>query len=76
MSKIEKSCSFPMWFKYSMSITQKLIPIYNITMLKNKSYVALNVAKVFVHKLKIPTCHKDDKNKIDNALSECGLKHY
>ena len=37
-----------MWFYHSMSIAQQLIPIYNITVDKNKSYVALNVAKLLV----------------------------
>ena len=37
-----------MWFKHSMSIAKQLIPIYNTTVHKNKSYVALNVAKLFV----------------------------
>ena len=43
-SKIEKSS--PMWFKHSMSIAQQLIPIYNTTVHKNKSSVALNVTNV------------------------------
>ena len=34
-----------MLFRYSMSITQQLMPIYNITVHKNKTNVALNVAK-------------------------------
>ena len=37
-----------MWFKHSMSIAQQLITIYNTTMHKNKSNVALNVAYVRV----------------------------
>ena len=37
-----------MWFKHSMSIAQKLLPIYNTTVHKNMSYVALNVVKLFV----------------------------
>ena len=36
-----------MWFKHSMSIAQQLIHIYNTTVHKNKSYVALNVANWF-----------------------------
>ena len=35
-------CS-PMWFKHSMSIAQQLIAIYNTTVDKNTSSVALNV---------------------------------
>ena len=35
-----------MWFKHSMSIEQKLITIYNTTMYKNKSTIALNAANV------------------------------
>ena len=41
-----------MWFKQSMSIAQQLIPIYNITVHKTKSYIALNVVKLFVPKVK------------------------
>ena len=38
-----------MLFKHSMSISQQLIPIYNTTVQKNKTYdVALNVARLFV----------------------------
>ena len=37
-----------MWFKHSVSNAQQLIPIYNTTVYKNKSYVALNVVKLFV----------------------------
>ena len=40
-----------MRFKHSMSIAQQLMPIYNTTVHKNKSAVALNVA-MFVPKLK------------------------
>ena len=40
-----------MWFKYSMSIAQQLIPIYNTTVHKNKTNVALNVVKLFVPKV-------------------------
>ena len=40
-----------MWFKHSMTIAQQLMPIYNTTVHKNKSAVALNVA-MFVPKLK------------------------
>ena len=58
VSKIEKSCSFPMWFKRSVIITEQLILIYNTTEHKNKSYVALNVVKLLCHKLKTPTGHK------------------
>ena len=43
VSKIGK-CNSPLWFKYIMSIAQQLIPIYNTTMHKNKSIIALNVA--------------------------------
>ena len=35
-----------MLFRYSMSITQQLMPIYNITVHKNKTNVALNVVKI------------------------------
>ena len=45
MSNKEKSCSSPMLFRYSMSITQQLMPIYNTTVHKNNSNVALNVDK-------------------------------
>ena len=41
-----------------MSIAQQQIPIYNTTVQKNKSYVALNVANCSCHKLKTPTGHK------------------
>ena len=37
-----------MLFQHSMSITQQLMPIYNITVHKNLSIVALNVAKLLV----------------------------
>ena len=37
-----------MWFKHSMSIAQQLIPIYNTTVRKNKSYGAFNPVKLFV----------------------------
>ena len=57
MSKKEKSCSSPMWFKHSMSITQQLIPIYNITVQKNKTNVALNVVNCLCRKL-------NDTNKL------------
>ena len=40
-----------MWFKHSMSIAQQLIPIYNTTVHKNKTIVALNVVNCFCHKL-------------------------
>ena len=33
-----------MWFKHSVSIEQQLIPIYNTTVHKNKTNVALNAA--------------------------------
>ena len=52
MSKIEIKLQFPMLFLHSMSIAQQLIPIYNTTVHKNKSYVALNVANVFVPQVK------------------------
>ena len=34
-----------MLFRYSMTITQQLMPIYDSTMHKNKTTIALNVAK-------------------------------
>ena len=49
-----------MWFKHSIGIAQQLISIYNTTMYKNMSYVALNMVKLFGSKLKTPTGHKDD----------------
>ena len=47
-SKIEIKLQFPYMVKHSMSIAQQLIPIYNTTVHKNKSNVALNAAKLFV----------------------------
>ena len=35
-----------MWFKHSMSIAQQLMQIYNTTVHKNKSTVALYVANI------------------------------
>ena len=40
ISNKEKSCSSPMLFQHSMSITQQLIPIYNTTVHKNKNNVS------------------------------------
>ena len=40
-----------MWFKHSMSIAQQLLPIYNTTVYKNKTNVALNVVNCLGHKL-------------------------
>ena len=37
-----------MFYKYSMSIAQQLMPIYNIIVHKNKSNIALNIAKLLV----------------------------
>ena len=39
-----------MWFRHSMNIVQQLMPIYNTTVHKNKSFVAFNV---FVRALKV-----------------------
>ena len=47
-SKIEKSCNSPMLFRHSMSIAQKLMPIYNTIMHKNKINVALNLMRLTV----------------------------
>ena len=48
VSKKEKSCSSRMRFKRSMNIARQLMPIYNTTVHENKTYVALNVVKLFV----------------------------
>ena len=54
-----------MWFKHSMSIAQQLIPFYNTTVHSNKTYVALNVVKLFVilSKLTTPTGHNGRYNR-------------
>ena len=46
MSKIEIKLQFPYVVQNSMSIVQQLMSIYNTTVHKNKSTVALNVANV------------------------------
>ena len=51
VSKKKKKLKFPLWFKHSMSIPKQLIPIYNTTVHKNKSYVALIVLILFVPKV-------------------------
>ena len=47
-----------MWFKYSKSIAQQLIHIYNTTVHKRKSDVALNVVNYLCHNFTTPTGHK------------------
>ena len=46
-----------MWFKHSMSIAQQLIPIYNTTVHKNKTNVALNVVSCLCHNFTRATDH-------------------
>ena len=46
-----------MWFKHSMSIAQQLIPIYNITVHKNKEWCCPKCA-CLCHNLTTPTGHE------------------
>ena len=61
VSKKEKSCSSPMWFKHSMIITKQLIPIYNTNMHKNKSIFALNVDTCWCSAMMSHQKHAEDK---------------
>ena len=46
---MEKNLQFPYVVQaHNMSIAQQMIPIYNTIVHKNKSYGALNMAKLFV----------------------------
>ena len=56
-----------MWFKYSMSTAHQLMPIYNMTVHKNKSNVALNLMWLIVGGMcyETPTGHKGRKETED-----------
>ena len=72
VSKKEKSCSSPMWFKHSMSIAQQLIPIYNTTVYKNKE-LCCPKCDCLCHNLTTPTGHEGVLNKttVHNLICLC-----
>ena len=63
-----------MWFKHSMSIAQQLIPICNITVQKNKGYIALNVVNCLCHKLNKTNSPRGEGGAFETKRSENQIK--
>ena len=69
-SNIENSFSSSILFRHNMSITQQLMPLYNITVHKNKINNVLHMLNCSYSKTQ--TCHKD-RNLLSPNLNSAKL---